>query len=67
MILNKNDVKKIKEQLALSIMDNDKKMINIQSNITYKIMLCEIYEMLNQLIENQRNESNQNGKNSNNN
>lgn len=56
MILNADDVKKIKEQLALSIMDNDKKMINIQSNITYRIMLCEIYEMLNQLIENQRKE-----------
>ena len=56
LINRKNKViqrKKIKEQIALSIMDNDKKMINIQSNITYKIMLCEIYEMLNQLIENQ--------------
>ena len=57
MILNADDVKKIKEQLSLSIADNGKKMINIQSNITYRIMLCEIYEMLNQLIENQCNES----------
>ena len=54
MILNADDVKTIKEQLSLSIADNGKKMINIQSNITYRIMLCEIYEMLNQLIENQR-------------
>lgn len=63
MKLNKELVQSLRESLLKQNpkMEDGKRLVNISGDWVYRVMLCDIYEMLCDLCDEKRNDGNDNG------